>query len=103
MGEEICPKCGLPKDLCVCDEIGREEQKIKIRVEKRKWGREVTVIDGLDKRDVNLESLTSKLKTSCACGGTYKNDRIELQGNHKNKVKELLTKWGFSEANIEVQ
>ncbi|MHA1754136.1 MAG: stress response translation initiation inhibitor YciH [Candidatus Odinarchaeia archaeon] len=102
MGLEICPKCGLPKDLCVCEVIGKEEQRIKIRVEKRKWGREVTLITGIDKKDVNIADLATKLKTSCACGGTYKNDQIELQGNHKDKVKKLLVKWGFSEDKIDI-
>ncbi|MEM2109955.1 MAG: stress response translation initiation inhibitor YciH [Candidatus Odinarchaeota archaeon] len=103
MGLEICAKCGLPKDLCVCEQIGKEEQRIKIRTEKRKWGRDVTVISGLDKKEVNIDDLTSKLKASCACGGTYKNDQIELQGTHKDKVKDLLISWGFSEDKIDIR
>ena len=36
---EICPKCGLPKELCVCETIAKEEQRIKVRSEKRKFGK----------------------------------------------------------------
>jgi len=36
---EICPICGLPKDLCVCEEISKEQQRIRIRLETRKWGK----------------------------------------------------------------
>lgn len=103
MGLEICGKCGLPKDLCVCEEIGKEEQRIRIRTEKRKWGREVTIVSGIDKKEVNIADLTTKLKTNCACGGTFKNDQIELQGVHKDKVKDLLIEWGFSEDNIDMR
>ncbi|HDI01370.1 MAG TPA: stress response translation initiation inhibitor YciH, partial [Candidatus Bathyarchaeota archaeon] len=39
---EICPVCGLPKELCVCGEIAREQQRIRIRVERRKWSKEMT-------------------------------------------------------------
>jgi len=36
-----------------------------------------------------------------ACGGTVKNNIIELQGDHRKKVKEELVKLGFPEENIE--
>lgn len=103
MAEDICPKCGLPKDLCVCEEIGKEEQRIRIRIEKRKWGREVTIIDGLDDKELNLSDLTSRLKAKCACGGTFRKNHIELQGDHRQKAKELLIGWGFTKQNIDVQ
>ncbi|MBI2005205.1 MAG: stress response translation initiation inhibitor YciH, partial [Candidatus Aenigmarchaeota archaeon] len=37
-----------------------------------------------------------------ACGGTVKEGHIELQGNHKNKAKEILVKLGYSEEQIEI-
>ncbi len=100
MSARICPTCGLPLDLCVCKEIVKEEQRIKIRKEKRKWGREVTVIEGINEKEVDLDSLTYELKSKCACGGTAKEGRIELQGDHREKVKLLLTDMGFPEDNI---
>jgi len=100
---EICPTCGLPKDLCVCQEIVKEEQRIKVRVENRKWHKEVTVVEGINEKDVDLHELSTKLKSKCACGGTAKNGRIELQGDHKEEVKGLLVQLGFPEQNIDVQ
>ncbi len=51
----------------------------------------------------NPKDLAKKLKTKLACGGTYKNNRIELRGNHKSKLRELLVSLGFPEEKIEVE
>jgi translation initiation factor 1 len=100
---EICPVCGLPKELCVCEEMSKEQQRIRIRVENRKWGKKYTIIDGIDSRDVKLSKLAATLKSKCACGGTAKNDQIQLQGDHRDVVKDILVDLGFPDENIEVQ
>ncbi len=100
---DICPVCGLPKELCVCEEISKEQQVIRIRVERRKFGKEVTIIEGLNEKDIDLHKLVADLKSRCACGGTAKNGIIILQGDHKRKVKKLLVEWGFPESQIEVE
>ena len=92
---DICPKCGLPKEICVCEEIAREQQNITIAVDSRRYGKVMTVVDGLDPHDLDLDSLISNLKSICACGGTIKDGKIELQGDHRPKVKEALEKLGF--------
>lgn len=91
---EICPICGLPKELCVCEEIAREQQKIKIYTEKRRYGKTVTIVEGI-KSDIDINDLAKKLKIECASGGTVKNGNIELQGDHKKKVQGALRKIGF--------
>lgn len=100
---EICPICGLPIDLCVCEEMSKEQQRIRIRLETRKWGKKYTVIDGIDPKEVQLEKLASQLKAKCACGGTAKNEQILLMGDHRDTVHETLIVMGFPEGNIEVQ
>ena len=100
---EVCSTCGLPKDLCVCGEIEKEQQRIRIRLETRKFGRSTTIIDGMDEKSSNLPEIAQKLKTYCACGGTSKNGQIMLQGDHRDRVKEFLVKLGYPEENIEVQ
>jgi translation initiation factor 1 len=99
---EVCPTCGLPKDLCVCGEIEKEQQRIRIRLETRKFGRPSTIIDGMDDNS-NLASIAQKLKGFCACGGTSKNGQIMLQGDHRERVREYLIKLGYPEENIELQ
>jgi translation initiation factor 1 len=100
---EICPKCGLPKELCVCEAIAKENQIIKVYGIKKKFGKKYTVIEGIDSKEINLKDLTKKLKTKFACGGTAKEGKIELQGDHKQKVKENLVKMGFSQETIDVR
>ena len=99
---KICPKCGLPIDLCVCETISKEQQKIKVHLETRKWRRAVTVIEGMNDRNFDIDGLAKKLKTVCACGGTTKSRMIILQGDHRDKTKQLLLELGFPNENIEV-
>jgi translation initiation factor 1 len=98
---EICPKCGLPEDICVCGTISKEQQRIRVYVEFRKWRRPATIIEGFDK-DVDVKRLVQELKTKCACGGSAKNNQIMLQGDHRDKAGQLLSQLGFVEENIEV-
>jgi len=97
---EICPRCGLPKPACVCEALIKEKQKIIIKKEKRSFGKNVTVITGI--RDIDIKQLTKYLKQKLACGGTVKNNNIELQGDHVKRVKEELIKQGFNEDLIEI-
>ncbi len=100
---EICKTCGLPTELCACSDIAREEQtSIRVYIERRKWGREVTVIVGLSK-DIDLKPLTKRLKKKLATGGTTKAGRIELQGNFLRLVSPLLVAEGFPETSIELR
>ena len=92
---EICQVCGLPKELCMCEEIAREQQTVRISVDSRRYGKMVTVIDGIDENDIDIADLAKQLKNKCAAGGTYKDGRIELQGDHKKKVKLVLEEMGF--------
>ena len=96
---EICDTCGLPQDICVCEELAREQQELHIFTVERRYGKLVTVVDGLDVGDIDVDTLCSKLKAACACGGTRKDGRIELQGDHKGKVKAVLAGLGFK-ANV---
>ncbi len=93
---DICPKCGLPKEICVCEEIARGQQNITIAVDRRRYGKVMTIVDGLNPHDLDINTLVSNLKSICACGGTIKDGKIELQGDHRNKVKESLEKMGFT-------
>src|SRR3989338_11558397 len=92
---EICPKCGLVKELCVCETIAKESQIIKVYLEKKKFKKSYTIIEGIDEKDIDIKELAKKLKAQFACGGTIKDKKIELQGDHKNKVKQVLIKMGF--------
>jgi translation initiation factor 1 len=80
----------------MCEQIAKEQQKIRILTDTRRYGKIVTVVEGIDDTDIDLDDLARKLKTRCAAGGTAKEGRIELQGEHKKKVREVLEELGFS-------
>jgi len=99
---EICPKCGLPKELCVCETIAKKDQQITIKIEKRKFGKLITVIEGIEAKDIDVKDLAKKLKSKLACGGTAKDGKIELQGSHAKRVKEILIALGFSQDTVTI-
>lgn len=94
----ICSVCGLPEELCMCEEIAREQQQIVIRSDKRRYGKIVTVVEGINTSDINMDELARTLKTKCAAGGTIKGGNIELQGDHVKKVQKVLAEMGFKVA-----
>ena len=95
-------KCGLPKELCICEGMAKESQRIKVSMIKKRYGKQMTIIKGIDARQIDIRDLIKKLKSSLACGGTYKNDEVELQGDHRQRARELLIKEGFPADMIEV-
>ena len=101
MSNGICPKCSLPKELCICETMAKEEERIKVSLINKRYGKMVTLVEGISK-DVDIRNVLRELKTKLACGGTYKNNTVELQGNHKNKIRQLLVKLGFSSDKIEI-
>ncbi|MFQ6050414.1 MAG: stress response translation initiation inhibitor YciH [Candidatus Hydrothermarchaeota archaeon] len=98
----VCSTCGLPSELCVCEEIARETQKLRIYTVKRKFGKLMTIIEGFNEKDVDLKNLSKKLKSYCACGGTAKEGKIELQGDQRETAGKALQKLGFSEDMIDI-
>ena len=97
---DICPKCGLPLQACVCEEIAKEEQRIHIQTEKKRFGKIMTIISGF--QGVDLKTIAKSLKQELACGGTVKDNTIELQGDHSRNARGALAKLGFSEDSVEI-
>jgi len=94
----ICPKCGLPLEACICKELAKTKQKIRIEMVKRRFGKMVTLVSGIEN---DTKDIAKKLKEEFACGGTVKNNVIELQGNHGRRAREKLIELGFDAGNIE--
>ncbi|MBI2598503.1 MAG: stress response translation initiation inhibitor YciH [Candidatus Diapherotrites archaeon] len=91
---------GLPKELFEIDTISKETQKIKIRVERRRMKKLVTSVVGIDSKK-EMKEIAKELKKKLACGGTVKGDEIELQGDHKKRVREFLIAIGYKEEQID--
>ena len=99
---EVCNRCGLPLDLCVCEELDKEELRIVVRLEIRRFRKPTTLIDGLNPKRIDLEKITKELKTKLACGGSTKDGVVILQGDHRDLVKEHLIQRGINSSSIEV-
>lgn len=92
----ICDTCGLPQEICVCEDIAREQQDIVITVDSRRYGKKMTIVSGISDSSIDIDKLLSDLKGKCACGGTLKEGNIELQGDHSKKVQLYLADMGFT-------
>jgi len=97
MGDEqdISSVSGLPDELGIDEDLGRAEQRLTVRTEERTYGKAVTVVEGFDESSVDLQELASELKSKLATGGTVDDGRIELQGDHADRVPDLLREQGF--------
>jgi translation initiation factor 1 len=99
---EFDPITGLPMELSAWDNIAKEGQKIVVKIIKKKFGKQYTVVEGLNPSDVDVKDVTKKLKNKFACGGTAKKDFVELQGNHLKTIKDTLVNMGFNPESIEI-
>lgn len=96
---DIDPNFGLPTESDVFEEIAKSEQHIRVITEKRRYGKNMTLVSGFS-RNLDIKGISKTLKEKLACGGTVKGDVIELQGNHQKQVKPILAKLGFPEESI---
>lgn len=71
------------------------KQNLKVWLDRLKGGRVVTVVRGFVGSDDDLAALGKELKKSCGVGGTAKDGEIIIQGDHRDRVVELLTKAGY--------
>lgn len=96
-----CPKCGMLKDLCVCEILDKQGvAKIRVYTTKKKFKKLVTIVEGIDKSQ--LEQTARELKRKLACGGSAKEGVIILQGDHKRRVIEALKQLGYPQESIEL-
>jgi len=83
-------------------ELDREEARVKIRMEMRRFGKPTTVIEGLKMSEKDMHQLSTKMKKGLATGGTVKDGILILQGDHRQDAAKILTQTGFSEDSIEI-
>jgi translation initiation factor 1 len=68
----------------------------KLRVEKAgRGGKTVSVVYDLPANAAFLKDLCQELKRACGAGGTVRDNAIELQGDLRDRLRELLLKKGF--------
>jgi translation initiation factor 1 len=83
-------------------ELDKEEARVKIRMEMRRFGKPTTVIEGLKMSEKDMQQLATSMKKGLATGGTVKDGILILQGDHRENAAAILKQRGFSESSIEV-
>lgn len=98
----LCPKCGWPASDCRCAQTlsaGREtvpeRASAVLRLESRASGRHVTVVSGLPDNREYVEALCRDLKKACGTGGSTEAGAVVLQGDQRERLRELLGKKGI--------
>jgi len=74
-------------------ELDLSEARLVVRREFRRFGKPVTVIQGLP--ITRLREIASELKRQLGAGGTTKNGVLQLQGDHRSRVRDRLVELGF--------
>lgn len=95
-----CERCGQLEAECTCPpapppRIPPERQTARLAVEKRAKGKTATVVRGLPAEGNDLTGLLTQLKNACGAGGTVKDETIEIQGRHVERVREVLQQIGY--------
>ena len=98
-----CAVCAKPLEECACPRDGQgnvllpRDQAAVVRKAKRRKGKVVTVIEGLDPAASDLPAILRNLKTACATGGTIADDgaTLEIQGDHREKAASILRELGY--------
>jgi translation initiation factor 1 len=96
----MCPACRQPVAACTCAQQQRVlagDGVVRVsRESKGRGGKTVTLVRGLALDEAALAALGKRLRSACGSGGTVKNGVPELQGDHAERVIELLKAEGFA-------
>jgi len=97
----ICPRCGWPADDCRCarpaDEPVPDRVVARLLIERSgRRGKTVTVVYGLPRNQEFLRGLAAELKRVCGSGGKATGDGVELQGDHRERLRRVLGARGWS-------
>jgi translation initiation factor 1 len=72
------------------------QQNLRVQASRAgRKGKTVTVISGFQTKPETLNQLLKQLKTQCGTGGTLKDNTIEIQGDHKQKILQILVQLGY--------
>jgi len=86
----MCPACAKPLADCMCGQgeaIPEGDGIVRIAYEtKGRKGKGVTVVSGLLLKASDLKALARELKARCGSGGTVKDNTIEIQGDHRDRL-----------------
>lgn len=77
-------------------ELPPNQQQVRVQTSRKgRKGKTVTVVTGFQAKPETLASLLKQLKAQCGAGGTVKDNEIEIQGDHAQKIVQLLNQLGY--------
>lgn len=99
---DMCPECGEALAECICARL-QDEARLKsldgvVRIRRETAGRKgkgVTTVSGVPLPDAELKALGKQLRKLCGSGGALKDGVIEIQGDHRDRLKQALEQQGF--------
>ena len=99
----VCPGCGWPANNCKCSGTRHADAPVsgrivaKLRLEKKgRGGKTVTVVYDLPRNAAFLKDLCGELKRACGTGGAVRDDTVEIQGDLRERVREVLARKGYA-------
>ncbi|WP_416840603.1 stress response translation initiation inhibitor YciH [Haloferax sp. DFSO52] len=89
---------GLPDELGIDADLSKVGQTLTIRKDTRRYGKSMTIVSGFQMDRAEIKELASELKHRLACGGTVEGNEIELQGDHVQRARDILSEFGYQVA-----
>lgn len=84
------------KDEDEMESLSADSQNLKVWLEKNsRGGKTVSIVKGFVGKESDLTDLAKMLKTKCGVGGTVKDGEILIQGDHREKIIQILTTAGY--------
>lgn len=75
-------------------DLDRATQQLTLRTDERRYGKQMVIVEGFD-ATTDVGALASELKSALGTGGTVKDGRIEIQGDHEARIRDLLAERGY--------
>lgn len=83
------------EDTSEASKIWMQDDPLICKYEKRK-GKPITIIEGYTGANEDFKILAKDIKTTLSVGGSFKDDKIIIQGDYRDKIMQLLKDKGFS-------
>ncbi|WP_373519473.1 translation initiation factor [Pricia sp.] len=96
--KDLFPDHEIPEEIDkpeTKNDIWLQDDPILCKYEKRK-GKPITILDGYTGAQSDFKKLAKELKTELGVGGSFKNEKIIIQGDYRDRIMDILKEKGFS-------